>query len=53
MLTLEPVAYQVKGTFAGFRGSFGRRFGVIDVREAFSACPPLPGKRLPMAQVAE
>jgi Pyridoxamine 5'-phosphate oxidase len=48
VLTLEPVAYQVKGTFAGARRSLGRSFGVIDVREAFSACPPLPGKSLPM-----
>ena len=47
VLTLEPVAYQVKGEFAGLRASLGRRLGVIDVREAYSACPPLPGQRLP------
>jgi hypothetical protein len=47
VLTMEPVAYQVKGDFAGLRSSLGRRFGVIDVREAYSACPPLPGERLP------
>jgi hypothetical protein len=48
VLTLEPVAYQVKGTFAGMRHSLGQAFGVIDVREAYSACPPLPGQLLPM-----
>jgi hypothetical protein len=48
VLTLEPVAYQVKGTFAGLRRSLGQAVGVIDVREAYSACPPLPGHPLPM-----
>ncbi len=47
VITQEPVAYQVKGEFAGWRRSLGRKLGVIDVREAYSACPPLPGKRLP------
>jgi hypothetical protein len=48
VLTPEPVAYQVKGVFAGMRRSLGQVLGVIDVREAYSACPPLPGKLLPM-----
>jgi hypothetical protein len=48
VLTMEPVAYQVKGIFAGMRRSLGQAFGVIDVREAYSACPPLPGQLLPM-----
>jgi hypothetical protein len=48
VLTLEPVAYQVKGMFAGMRRSLGQAFGVIDVREAYSACPPLPGQLLPV-----
>src|SRR3989304_41254 len=47
VLSMEPVAYQVKGDFAGLRSGLGRRFGVIDVRESYSACPPLPGERLP------
>jgi hypothetical protein len=47
VITQEPVAYQVKGEFAGWRRSLGRGLGVIDVREAYSASPPLPGKRLP------
>ena len=48
VLTLEPVAYQVKGTFAGLHRSLGQALGVIDVREAYSACPPLPGQLLPV-----
>jgi hypothetical protein len=47
VLSMEPVAYQVKGDFTGLRSSLGRRFGVIEVRESYSACPPLPGERLP------
>jgi len=47
VITPEPVAYQVKGEFAGWRRSLGRKLGVIEVREAYSACPPLPGQRLP------
>jgi len=47
VLAMEPVAYQVKGEFAGLRPCLGRKLGVIDVREAYSASPPLPGQRLP------
>jgi hypothetical protein len=49
VITREPVAYQVKGEFAGWRRSLGRTMGVFDVREAYSASPPLPGARLPAA----
>jgi hypothetical protein len=48
VLTAEPIAYQVKGAFAGFRRSLGKALGVIDVREAYSASPPLPGQPLPL-----
>jgi hypothetical protein len=47
VITLEPVAYQVKGVFAGTRRSLGRTWGIVDVREAYSASPPLSGQRLP------
>ncbi len=47
VISMEPIAYQVKGDFAGTRRSLGRSLGVIDVREAYSASPPLPGQRLP------
>ncbi len=49
VITMEPVAYQVKGEFRGWHQSLGRRLGAIEVREAYSASPPLPGKRLPTA----
>lgn len=49
VITMEPVAYQVKGRFRGWQLSLGRRLGAIDVLEAYSASPPLPGKRLPAA----
>ncbi|MEE8385211.1 MAG: pyridoxamine 5'-phosphate oxidase family protein [Dehalococcoidia bacterium] len=47
VITPKAVAYQVKGRLEGWRRSLGRRLSVIDVREAYSACPPLPGERLP------
>jgi hypothetical protein len=50
VLSMEPVAYQVKGEYAGLRSTLGRRFGVMDVRESYSASPPLPGERLPGAR---
>ncbi len=46
---MEPVAYQVKGQFQGWHSSLGRKLGAIRVQEAYSASPPLPGKRLPTA----
>lgn len=49
VITMEPVAYQVKGRFQGWRSSLGRKLGDIRVQEAYSASPPLPGKRLPTA----
>lgn len=44
ILTLEPVSYQLKGTYLGYK-----RFGVvpigrIKVNEVYSASPPIPGK---------
>ncbi|MEE8345877.1 MAG: pyridoxamine 5'-phosphate oxidase family protein [Dehalococcoidia bacterium] len=49
VITMEPVAYQVKGEFHGWHPSLGRNLGAIKVLEAYSASPPLPGKRLPAA----
>lgn len=50
VITMEPVAYQVKGHFQGWHLSLGRKLGAIEVREAYSASPPLSGKRLPGAE---
>jgi predicted pyridoxine 5'-phosphate oxidase superfamily flavin-nucleotide-binding protein len=46
VLTFEPLAYQVKGEFLGVRRSLGRPAGVLAINEVYSACPPLPGKRI-------
>lgn len=46
VLTFEPLAYQVKGEFQGVEHSLGRRAGVLEIDEVYSACPPLPGKRI-------
>jgi hypothetical protein len=53
VITMEPVAYQVKGQFQGWRSSLGRKLGTIWIQEAYSASPPLPGKRLPGAGTLE
>jgi len=42
VITRDPIAYQVKGRYAGRR--FGA--GVIDLTECYSASPPLCGERL-------
>jgi len=50
VLTPEPIAYQVKGTLDPSRPAAGRGLVVIDVSEAYSASPPLPGQLLPAAR---
>ncbi|WP_320178602.1 pyridoxamine 5'-phosphate oxidase family protein [Roseovarius pacificus] len=42
VITQEPVAYQVKGVYAGRRGGYG----LIQLTECYSASPPLLGERL-------
>ena len=42
VLTMDPIAYQVKGVYAGAT----RGIGAMDIRESYSASPPLVGKRL-------
>jgi len=44
VITLEPVAYQVKGTARRGRGAL-----VIEVSEAYTAGPPVPGQLCPPA----
>lgn len=46
VITFEPIAYQVKGTFEGFKNYLGLKAGIIKVSEVYSACPPLAGKRI-------
>lgn len=42
VLTFDPIAYQVKGNWAGVRGGLG----VVDLTECYSASPPRVGARL-------
>lgn len=44
VITLEPVAYQVKGTAHNWRGGL-----LIDVSESYTAGPPVPGQLCPPA----
>ena len=46
VLTLDPVAYQVKGTYQGRRAGTG----LIDLDACYSASPPLLGERLNTAE---
>jgi len=46
VITLDPVAYQVKGTFEGVKSLGVGSIGSLSVREAYSASPPLPGHRI-------
>lgn len=49
VITMDPIAYQVKGAFAGHRMTPLGRIGRIDVSEAYSASPPLAGERIDLA----
>ena len=42
VITMEPIAYQVKGTYRGEMGGCG----LIELKECYSASPPLLGERL-------
>jgi predicted pyridoxine 5'-phosphate oxidase superfamily flavin-nucleotide-binding protein len=46
VITFDPVAYQVKGTWGGFRRPAGFSVGRMDVTEVYSASPPRPGERI-------
>jgi len=39
---LEPLAYQAKGVFKGWK----KGYGIINITEVYSACPPLPGNKI-------
>jgi len=42
VLTMDPIAYQVKGVVDSFDGKFGK----ITIKEAFSSSPPLAGQKI-------
>jgi hypothetical protein len=46
VITLDPVAYQIKGPFEGMRSSRVGSVGFMRIQEAYSASPPLPGHRI-------
>jgi hypothetical protein len=46
VITMDPVAYQVKGTFAGTMLTPAGRLGRIHVQEVYSASPPLSGEAI-------
>jgi len=46
VITMDPVAYQVKGAFEGQRLTPAGRLGRIRVEEVYSASPPLPGEKI-------
>lgn len=46
VITRDLIAYQVKGTFAGNSETSPKNIGVLRVEEAFTASPPLPGKKI-------
>ncbi|MBN1342069.1 MAG: pyridoxamine 5'-phosphate oxidase family protein [Phycisphaerae bacterium] len=48
VITTEPVAYQVKGTFSGIRRTVLGGIGAMHVTEVYSASPPLAGKQIEM-----
>ena len=45
VITREPIAYQVKGAYAGTRAGAA----LIELDACYSASPPLPGQRLDSA----
>jgi predicted pyridoxine 5'-phosphate oxidase superfamily flavin-nucleotide-binding protein len=46
VITFDPVAYQVKGIYRGVERWKGRRVGIVDIGEIYSASPPLPGEQI-------
>ena len=46
VITFDPVAYQVKGTWQGISSHMGIALGALTVTEVYSACPPRPGARI-------
>lgn len=46
VITMDPVAYQVKGAFAGRSLTPAGRLGRMRVEQVFSASPPLPGQQI-------
>ncbi|HUU02429.1 MAG TPA: pyridoxamine 5'-phosphate oxidase family protein [Myxococcota bacterium] len=50
VITMDPVAYQVKGVFDGISPSPAGKLGRIRVDQVYSASPPLPGEPIAMPE---
>ena len=48
VITMDPIAYQIKGTYIGQRRTTAGRIGRVRVDEVYSASPPLAGDRIEM-----
>ena len=46
VLTLGPVAYQVKGVYKGRKEAGSASVSVVNIEEIYTASPPVPGKRV-------
>jgi hypothetical protein len=50
VITMDPVAYQVKGVFEGISLTPAGKLGRIRVDQVYSASPPLPGEPITMPE---
>ena len=50
VVTLDPISYQVKGTYEGRGGNLTGGVARLTVDEVYSASPPLPGERIPLRE---
>ncbi len=49
IVTLEPVSYQLKGTYEGYKRIGLTPVGIIRLKEVYSASPPIPGQLISAA----
>jgi hypothetical protein len=52
VITMDPIAYQIKGVYTGRRFTPAGRIGTIRVNEVFSASPPLAGEPIDLQDPA-
>ena len=50
IVTMEPVSYQLKGTYEGYKRIGLTPIGIIRVTEVYSASPPIPGEIIAKAK---
>lgn len=53
VITMDPIAYQIKGVFEGQRRTLAGRVGVMRVDEVYSASPPLAGDPIELKRLAD